>query len=416
MRPKVSFTPDVVGLPATCTEAGSASISNYDSGLTYNFFPAGPSVGTGGLISGTTPGSLYTVVASVGACTSDPSSPFGVEEQLEAPTVEITGDLTVCEGATTMLTASGSTSYQWDDPANTSGSDLEVGAGTFTVTATSVAGCVSTASATVSEVANPQVFLGDDQQVCGQAIVTVDAGSGYTSYLWSNGASTQTAELASGTQWVEVSDGTCAGSDTIIITATANPNPSISPNGAQVICDGGRHNSRCRFGFSSYSWEPNGEQSQTIEVTESGSYSLVVLDDLGCNGFSDTVTVTIENLADVTIMGDGPLVFCEGDSVVLDAGSGYDTYLWSNGDTTQTSTILATGEYSVSGTSGGCEFSSDTVTTEVATVQVSITTDETLLSVDAGFVSYQWFQNGAPIPEQPQNPTRLIQMRIIWFK
>lgn len=393
-----SFTPNVVGLPATCTQAGSATISNYDSGLNYNFFPAGPSVGTGGLINGTTPGSLYTVVASVGACTSDPSSPFGVEEQLEAPTVEITGDLTTCVGALASLTASGASTYLWDDPSNTTTAQVMVGAGTFTVTGTNSAGCSGTASVTVTEVAGPTVYLGDDQQVCGEASVSLDAGAGFSSYLWSTGVSTQMAEVGSGTHWVEVSDGTCIGSDTIIIVATPNPNPSISPNGAQVICDGGSLILDAGSGFASYTWDPNGEQTQTIEVTASGAYSLVVLDDLGCNGYSDTVTVTIENLNDVSILADGPLTFCEGDSVVLDAGAGYDSYLWSNGDTTQTTTVLAAGSFSVSGTSGGCAFGSDTVDVSISSIQVSISATGTELSVDAGFTSYQWFVNGSPVP------------------
>lgn len=393
-----SFTPDIVGLPATCSENGSATISNYDSGLTYTFFPGGPSVGTGGLISGATPGSSYTVVASVGSCTSNPSSPFSIEAQLQSPTIEITGNLSVCEGETTTLTASGSTLYQWDDPSNTMTAEVEVAAGTYTVTATNIAGCVGTASATVTEATAPVVDLGVDQEVCGQATVTVDAGAGFVTYLWSNGADTQTADLESGTQWVEVSDGTCTGSDTIVISANPNPTPMISPNGAQVICDGGSLTLDAGSGYTSYTWAPNGEQTQTISVDASGTYSAFVMDGAGCEGYSDTVTVTIENLSDVVILADGPLGFCNGDSVILDAGAGYDSYLWSNGATTQTTTVFAEGDYSVSGTLGGCAFDSDTVSVSVSSIQLSITVNGVNLSVASGYVSYQWFINGSPIP------------------
>ena len=393
-----SFTPAVVGLPATCTEDGSVTISNYDSGITYAFFPSGPSVSAGGVVTGTTAGSTYTVVANIGACSSDPSLPFTIEEQLEAPTVEIAGGLSICEGNTTSLTASGAATYVWDDPSTSTTSSVNVGAGTFTVTGTNTAGCSDTATVTVTETISPVVDLGVDQEVCGQSTVTVDAGAGFTSYLWSNGADTQSADLESGTQWVEVSDGTCTGSDTIVITANPNPEPMLSPNGAQVICDGGSLILDAGSGFANYVWSPNGEQTQTIEATASGSYSVTVLDDSGCEGNSDTVIVTIENLSDVSILADGPVDFCEGDSVVLDAGAGYDSYLWSNGDTTQTTTVLAGGDYSVSGTSGGCAFASDTVEVSISSLQVSISASGTELSVDAGFASYQWFLNGNPIP------------------
>lgn len=398
-----SFTPDVVGLPATCTQAGSATISNYDSGLTYDFFPSGPSVGTGGIVTGAAAGSLYTVVASVGACTSDPSSPFSIEDQLVAPIVEVTGNLTTCEGELASLTASGASSYLWDDPSTTTTANIMVVGGTYTVTGTNSAGCSGTATVTVMESAVPEVDLGNNQSVCGEATVNLDAGSGFVSYLWSNGATTQTTDVGPGTQWVEVGDGTCTGSDTILIISNPLPDPSLSPNGAQVICDGGSLMLDAGSGFANYEWTPNGEQTQTIEVTASGSYSVAVLNDAGCQGNSDTVTVTIENLSDVTILADGPVAFCEGDSVMLDAGSGYDTYLWSNGDTTQTTTVQVDGSYSVSGTSGGCPFGSDTVDVSISSLQVSITANGTELSVDAGFVSYQWFINGNPIPGATSN-------------
>ncbi len=43
----------------------------------------------------------------------------------------------------------------------------------------------------------------------------------------------------------------------------------------------------------------------------------------------------------------GDTVFCRGDSVILDAGPGYKTYLWSNGATTQQISATADGFYSV---------------------------------------------------------------------
>lgn len=50
-------------------------------------------------------------------------------------------------------------------------------------------------------------------------------------------------------------------------------------------------------------------------------------------------------LPTITALGD--TIFCEGGSVVLDAGPGYSGYAWSTGETTRQITVTGTGEYSV---------------------------------------------------------------------
>ncbi|MBR9977950.1 MAG: VWA domain-containing protein, partial [Bacteroidetes bacterium] len=50
---------------------------------------------------------------------------------------------------------------------------------------------------------------------------------------------------------------------------------------------------------------------------------------------------------DIELTAEGPLVFCEGDSVTLDAGSGYATYRWSSGESTRSIEVWASGVYSV---------------------------------------------------------------------
>jgi hypothetical protein len=56
-----------------------------------------------------------------------------------------------------------------------------------------------------------------------------------------------------------------------------------------------------------------------------------------------------------TITVTGSTEFCVGDSVILDAGAGYDTYLWSNNETTQTIVVYTSGNFSVTvGDVAGC--------------------------------------------------------------
>jgi hypothetical protein len=344
-----------------------------------------------------TVGNSYTVISTIGTCVSPASQSFSVEEQLAGPVISISGTLEYCAGDVATITGGGGQSYTWNDQNNSTTASIDVAAGTYTVTGMDAGGCTGTSTVVVVEVPNTSVNLGEDQTVCGQATVTLDAGSGPTSYDWSSGDDTQTVELGSGTHWVEVSNGTCTASDTVVVVANLNPEPLISPSGSQTICDGGGIQLDAGSGFATYIWSPNAEDTQTVVVNAPGTYSAIVTDANGCVGNSDTVMVTIENVADITILASGPLELCEGDSVILDAGPGSDTYLWSNGDTTQTTTVHVGGDYSVLGTLGGCSYESDTLEVSVSSIEFEIMESGVNLSVPSGYSSYQWFLNGSAI-------------------
>ncbi|POY34629.1 hypothetical protein C3K47_19320, partial [Solitalea longa] len=79
--------PTITTSAATCSAAGSSTISNYSASNTYIFTPTGPTVGAGGVISGMTTGTSYTVTAGNGGCTSAPSSSFTNAAMLTAPAV-----------------------------------------------------------------------------------------------------------------------------------------------------------------------------------------------------------------------------------------------------------------------------------------------------------------------------------------
>lgn len=461
-----AFMPTIVTTSAGCAEGGSATVSNYDPSMTYTFTPPGPIVGAGGVISGTVSGTNYTMVASVGICNSDPTPSFSVEDQYTAPIVSISGDLEYCEGGNTLITAQGASTYEWDDPSNsttasitatvgsytvigtdangctdfasvtvseltnpsisitgdldyceggsttltgnggvsyvwddptnTTTADIAVSSGTFTVTGTDANGCTGTATAVVSEIPSPTVDLGADQAVCGQGTVVLDAGAGFASYNWSTSDVTQTSEVGTGTHWVEVNDGNCSATDTIVVSANPNPEPVI-PGGDQSICDGGSVTLDAGAGYTSYLWAPNAEATQTIDVTVTGTYSAMVTDANGCIGYTDTVEITLANITAPILSPSGPINLCDGDSVTIDAGSGYDTYAWSNGGSTQTITVYDSGNYSTAVTIGSCVAKSDTVEVIVHEVLPVIIENGNELSVAGNYSSYQWYFNGTLI-------------------
>ncbi len=97
--------PTISIAPATCSSVGTATISNYVSGQTYDFTPIGPTVGVGGGIIGMTAGTSYTVTSSNGFCTSLNSLAFSIDFQLitpPAPTIIIVAPTCLANGTATI--------------------------------------------------------------------------------------------------------------------------------------------------------------------------------------------------------------------------------------------------------------------------------------------------------------------------
>ncbi len=168
-------------------------------------------------------------------------TPDIVVSALPSPPSVITpmGQTTFCEGDSVMLMASIGLNftYQWEidgmaAPGATGYVYTAKTAGAYTVIVTSPDGCSAT-SAPVNVIVHPAppVFLGNDTNIAPGLNITLDAGPGFTSYLWSTGATSQTITIDTAghglgiqTIWVEVRDNNyCPGRDTIRINFVHNP-------------------------------------------------------------------------------------------------------------------------------------------------------------------------------------------------
>ncbi|WP_159779080.1 VCBS domain-containing protein, partial [Flavobacterium sp. 9AF] len=161
--------PTISTSSATCSTAGTATVTNYDNSVTYSFSPSGPNVGVGGGINNLTAGTLYTVSATVGGggCTSNPSNSFSISASL-TPSAPVVGAITqpTCSVATGSVALSGlPSSGTWTVTANPGGSTITgtgtsanftgLSAGTtYSFTVTNSDGCISTAS--TNAIINPQ--------------------------------------------------------------------------------------------------------------------------------------------------------------------------------------------------------------------------------------------------------------------
>ncbi len=387
--------PTITTVAASCTAAGSSTITNYNASLTYIFSPAGPTAGAGGVISGTTPGTNYTVIASDGNCDSGTSNAFSNDAQLTAPTAAISGNLTYCTGSNTTLTASGGGNYAWFDlGGNNIGNtaSVTVTQGGYVVLVTAANGCADTATATVTELTSLTVNIAGNLSYCPGGNTTLTA-SGGNSYVWNDTGNSTTAAITvtQGNYTVTATDANgCTGTASASVTESAAP--AIAINGTLSYC-AGSNTTLTASGGNSYLWSTS-DATAAVTVTQ-GNYTVTGTDANGCTATADATV--IENALPV-ISINGLLNYCIGGNTTLTA-SGGDTYLWNTGDATAAITVTQ-GSYDVTATdANGCIGTASAVVTETSSLVVTIDGNadfcsgtSTVLTATGG-TTYTWSDN-----------------------
>ena len=82
------------------------------------------------------------------------------------------------------------------------------------------------------------------------------------------------------------------------------------------------------------------------------------------------MVVTVNPLPNIDLGTDTTLI-CAGTSETLDAGTGFVSYLWSDGSTAQTLTATSAGTYTVTGTDANGCVASDSMVIDILTVAIS---------------------------------------------
>ncbi|HEX6098737.1 MAG TPA: hypothetical protein VF432_20645 [Thermoanaerobaculia bacterium] len=389
--------------PTTFCTGGSVTLTA-PAGYTYQWSTGA----TTQSIAVTTAGNYSVTVRDLAGCNTATSAPVTVTVNPYAatPTVTASGPTSFCEGSSVTLTSSEASSYLWSTGATTRSITVDA-SGSYSVTV-DPNGCSATSAPTVVTVnappATPAVTASGPTTFCEGGSVTLTAPDGFT-YLWSNGATAQSiAVTASGSYSVTVTDANGCSATSAATDVTVNPlpaTPAISASGPTAFCEGGSVTLTAPAGFS-YLWS-NGATTQSITVGASGSHSVTVTNANGCSATSAPATVTVHaNPATPAVTASGPTTFCEGGSVTLTAPAGF-SYLWSNGATTQSITVSASGAYGVTVTNeNGCSASSSATAVTVlplpeAAIEASSTTlcaFGTVTLTASPAASYLW-SNGA---------------------
>ena len=333
-------------------------------------------------------------------------------------------DTTICDGETITLDAgafSGFASYLWQD-SSTAQTFLVDTTGLYYVYVVDTSGCTGIDSVYITVNPMPLVNLGNDTAFCAGNNLLLDAGNTGATYLWQNTATppyqNQTLTVnTTGIYFVTVSYGICSDADTINVTI----NPIVTTNMPDsIICQG---DSVLIFG----NYETIAGTYKDTVVASTGCDSILTQtlivnptynQNLGtvtiCSGDSALILGNYETIAGVytdtlqTINGCDSIitqtlnvdpvhvfdlgndtVFCGGNTLVLDAGSGASSYLWQNNATppyqNQTLMVNTTGIYYVNVTLGSCS-TSDTINVTVNPIITTNLSDAIICNGDSTLI------------------------------
>jgi len=322
---------------------------------------------------------VYTLIISVDGCNAPMANTSVIINSLPQPV--ISGQAAFCTGfSSTMDAGVGYATYVWSDASTNQ--TLEVFAsGSYVVTVTDINGCVGQASFTVTETASLSPVITGLLSFCEGSGTTLDAGTGFSGYTWSTGETSQTIQVTDeGNFGVLVIDADgCTGSANI--TTTINPNPTVMIGGSTTYCIGGFTILDAGTGYTSYTWSTT-STNQTITVSSPGTYTVDVIDNNGCVGSGSAAITESTSLSPVIT---GSNAYCENGSTTLNAGSGFNTYLWSDGSMNQNLVINTAGIYAVTvSDTQGCSGETSVAVSEVLPPAAVVSPDTSLCNTTAG--------------------------------
>jgi hypothetical protein len=287
-------------------------------------------------------GVYYFVVEDSLGCSGTSDTISVLVKPAPIPTIERVGETWICTGDSLLLRAISpdAKSYLWSTGQTTREIYVK-SAGVYSLKVFDSIGCSGvTAPETITvrqRPPRPTISAKDSLWICSGAKATFRAGGGYSSYLWSNGDTTETVDVGEGIYWVEVHTiGTPCPirSKSVVVARAPVLSRKIIPSGPTLICQGDTLLLDAGGDMAQYIWT-TGETTRIIRVAASGSYAVSLVDSNGCAAVTPPITVTVRPLPVVQAIALGSTTFCDGDSVVLDAGPGHLSYLWSTGETTQ---------------------------------------------------------------------------------
>jgi gliding motility-associated-like protein len=306
----------------------------------------------------------YSVLVTTSAGCSN-SDTVSVNTALGAPVVILPPTISGC-GSVNLDAGNPNSTYLWSPSGQTTQQISVSTANTYSVVVTNACGS-STGSTTVSinpSVTVPVVTNSGPTSFCAGGSVTITSSSAPVggTYLWNTGATTQSISVnQTGNYFVTITNNqSCSATSAVtqVNVGSALPTPIITASGPTSFCPGGSVTLTSSY-TSGNKWSPNNEQTQSITVFFSGSYTVSVTDAAGCVSTSAPTVVTVLTPPVALITANQPPLVCAGETIKL----------WA--DTTSTTSNV----WNLSG--AGATTDSITFTAQTGTVSYSVTATST---------------------------------------
>ena len=346
-EPTTLVSTSVIDSNITCNGLANGGATSSATGGTSPYTYAWSNAATTASITGVMANSYTVTVTDANNCAN--STVVSITEPMVLNAAIVVDSNVNCFGqANGGATASGTGgttpfAYVWDNTATTA-TITGVIADTFMVTITDVNNCTDTASVMITEPPMMVLSLRNDTAVCLNEVLVLDAGTGYSSYAWSDNAITQTTTAntsASGTTDYSVivtNINGCEATDTVNVTVNNPTSLSIDP--IANLCAYGTDSLMATTGFDDYLWSTSDTTNNIFvdgKVLGQGSfsYSLTATDSNGCIANAST-SFDVYNQVTIDLGADVSIKWIDGvaESYSVDAGAGYASYSWNNGNGT----------------------------------------------------------------------------------
>ena len=344
---------------------------------------------TSNTITVDTAGVFYATTSST-ACGAD-TSRVTITWNGEAPSVTLSGNTSICQGESTLITATGDAPFIWNDGTN-GATYTSTSAEDIYATVSNTCG-VDTAFLSITITgALPVATITGDLTICDGVATTLTA-SGGDSYIWSDGTTVGTSSNLAGNGYLVANNG--CGTDTVHYTVVDLGNsPSVSLSGNTSICQG-ESTLITATGDAPFIWN-DGTNGATYTSTSAEDIYAAVSN--ACGVDTAFMTISISGTPPVaSILGD--LTICDNIPTTLTA-SGGDSYVWNDGTTISTFNSLVGNGYLVANNSCGTDTTFFTVTDLGVSPIASIVGDPNICESEFsifnahGGDSYLW-SNGA---------------------
>jgi hypothetical protein len=375
----ISFTTQNTPAPPNAVNSGASNLCN---GATTILFAGGPAPFTwykddvaynsGNALTVNTAGT-YTVKSNNICGYSAPSNPIVVTTGARPPAPVIATNVStpLCPGATAQVYVTNpSAAVTWNT--GQTGPSIEVTtAGSFYATQATSCG-TSLQSNVITFTTNsiapaPTITSSNGTGLCNGSSTTLSTtpSAGGTIY-WSTGATGNSITVSAPGAYSARESTDCGFSPysnvITITTGAVPPTPTVTPPGNFLLCNG--ESATFTASGANITWS-NGVVGNTMTTAVAGTYYANDRNACGNSANSNAVVITAGNCP--TPSPGTSFFVCPGALKTLDAGAGYETYSWNNGETAQKISV-GPGNYAVTVTKNGCSATSVMVTVGYYTV------------------------------------------------